>query len=262
MGICTASCLEQRNNVETGSVALIMDPGVAAAAYGVETAIEGGIGAAIAIAQSTMPLKASWKRIQTATRVPRSSHSLSVVKGKAYIFGGEERPREPVSNDIHVFTLPSSGVLEADYKVITPQASPDGGQIPPPRVGHTANVIDDRIYIFGGRGGKSMQPLDEEGRLWVFDTKLMDWNFLDPRKGSSYPEARSYHASTATQGPSNGEHDQAKAPSAPRAPNTSGTIFIHGGCPPSGRVADVWAFDVLTRTWSKFPDAPGPARGR
>lgn len=36
---------------------------------------------------------------------------------------------------------------------------------------------------------------------------------------------------------------------------------MHGGCPASGRVSDLWGFDVASRTWSPYPDAPGPARG-
>ena len=40
-----------------------------------------------------------------------------------------------------------------------------------------------------------------------------------------------------------------------------GTLFVHGGCPASGRLADLWGFDVASRTWSLYPEAPGPARG-
>lgn len=28
-----------------------------------------------------------------------------------------------------------------------------------------------------------------------------------------------------------------------------------------GRGSDVWAFDIASRVWSQFPNAPGPARG-
>lgn len=139
-----------------------MEPGVAAAAYGVETAVEGAAGAAVAIAKSAMPLKASWKRIPTDTTLPRSSHSLSIVKSKAYIFGGEQQPREPVDNHVHVFTLQSANNDEVDYQVIRAKPTTDGGAVPCPRVGHTASVVDDRIYVFGGRGGKAMKPTGRE----------------------------------------------------------------------------------------------------
>ena len=259
-----------------------MEPGVAAAAYGVETAVEGAAGAAIAIAKSTMPLKATWKRIPTDTILPRSSHSLSIVKSKAYIFGGEQQPREPVDNHVHVFTLQSANNDEVDYQVVPAKGSSDDGAVPSPRVGHTASVVDDRIYVFGGRGGKAMKPLEENGRVWVFDTKMKQWSYLDPAKGSPYPAARSYHASTSTEHPVNTIHEKTvqDPPSFNAAQDQTehhktvnplgttdsgfddhGTIFIHGGCPASGRVSDVWAFNIASTVWSKFPDAPGPARG-
>ena len=259
-----------------------MEPGVAAAAYGVETAVEGAAGAAVAIAKSTMPLKATWKRISTDTILPRSSHSLSIVKSKAYIFGGEQQPREPVDNHVHVFTLQSANNDEVDYQVIPAKGISDDGAVPSPRVGHTASVVDDRIYVFGGRGGKAMKPLEENGRVWVFDTKMKQWSYLDPAKGSPYPAARSYHASTSTEHPVNTIHEKTvqDPPSFNAAQDQTehhktvnplgttdsgfddhGTIFIHGGCPASGRVSDVWAFNIASTVWSKFPDAPGPARG-
>ncbi len=259
-----------------------MEPGVAAAAYGVETAVEGAAGAAVAIAKSTMPLKATWKRIPTNTILPRSSHSLSIVKSKAYIFGGEQQPREPVDNHVHVFTLQSANNDEVDYQVIRAKATSDEGAVPCPRVGHTASVVDDRMYVFGGRGGKAMKPLEENGRVWVFDTRMNQWSYLDPAKGSPYPTARSYHASTSTENPVNifqertvqdpaplnaaqeqTINDQTVGPLGTTASgfDDHGTILIHGGCPASGRVSDVWAFDIASRLWSQLPDVPGPARG-
>ena len=263
-----------------------MEPGVAAAAYGAETAVEGGLGAAFAIAKATMPLKAKWQRIPTSQLLPRSSNSLSIIKSKAYIFGGEEKPREPVDNHMHVFTLPISEHDQVDYQLIQTQATAKDGQVPNPRVGHTAAVVDDRIYVFGGRGGKDMKPLEEAGRVWIFDTKLNMWSFLDPANGSAHPQSRSYHASTSTEHPLSDltrpknppsgsvasafakepvqeSQDQTESPLGVAASGMDdhGTIFIHGGCSAAGRMADLWAFDIASRTWSQYPDAPGPARG-
>ena len=259
-----------------------MEPGVAVAAYGVETAVEGAAGAAVAIAKPTMPLKATWKRIPTDTILPRSSHSLSIIKSKAYIFGGEQQPREPVDNHVHVFTLQSANNDEVDYQVIQARATTDEGAVPCPRVGHTASVVDDRMYVFGGRGGKAMKPLEENGRVWVFDTKMNQWTYLDPAKGSPCPAARSYHASTSTEHPvstfqettvqdlpqSDAAKEQTQTDQTVNPVGTiasgfddHGTILIHGGCTALARVSDVWAFDIASRRWSQFPDAPGPARG-
>ena len=233
-----------------------------------------------------MSLRARWHKIHTNQLLPRSSHSLSVIKNKAYIFGGEEVPRQPVDNHMHVFTLPLSEHDEVDYQVIQAPTTAEEGHVPAPRVGHTASVVDDRIYVFGGRGGKAMKPLEENGRVHVYDTKMNTWSFLDSVAGSPFPAARSYHASTSTEHPvnsiaapsgppagsvasaftkeqSSGPHDHTEAPFGVTASgfDDHGTIFIHGGCPAAGRVSDLWAFDIASRTWSQFPDAPGPARG-
>ena len=258
-----------------------MEPGVVAAAYTAETAIEGGVGAAAAIAKATMPLKARWHQMHTDKLLPRSSHSLSVIKSKAYVFGGEEQPRKPVDNQMHIFTLPSSGHDVVDYQSIQARAAAENGDVPNPRVGHTATVVNGRIYVFGGRGGKAMTPLDEKGRVWVFDSKLNAWSYLDPAKASIFPKARSYHASASTEHPVSSVY----APSGPPAGSIAsaftkvptydsqdqtespigiagsglddhGTLFIHGGCTSAGRVAEVWAFDIASRTWSQYPDAP------
>ena len=238
-----------------------MEPGVAVAAYGAETAVEGAVGAAVAVARPTMPLKATWQRLVTSVPLPRSSHSLSVIKGRAYMFGGEEKSRQPVDNDMHELTLPSSTVHDVDYKTISAQASTENGHVPPARVGHSAATINDRIYVFGGRGGSAMDALAEDGAVWEYDTRLDRWSRLNPVKGSPCPEARSYHSSASTIHPSPSHQDYTEAAHGEMDPEAHGTIFIHGGCTSSGRLKDVWGFDVAARTWSPFPDAPGEARG-
>ncbi|KAL8655123.1 MAG: hypothetical protein Q9210_001070 [Variospora velana] len=238
-----------------------MEAGAAVAAYGAETAVEGTVGAAVAIAKPTMPLKATWKRLVTSDPLRRSSHSLSVIKGKAYLFGGEEEPRQPVDNVMHVLTLPSSTVHDVDYKAFSAVATTANGEVPAPRVGHTAAVVGDRIYIFGGRGGKSMEALEENGAVWEYDIKLNQWSRLAPVKGSSYPEARSYHCSTSTVHPLPSHEDRTEAAHGNMDPEAHGTVFVHGGCTTSGRLNDVWGLDVAARTWSPFPDASGVPRG-
>jgi Galactose oxidase, central domain len=229
-----------------------MEPVGAAAAWAAESLVEGAAAAGIVASQPTMPVKGHWRKIHTSKALPRSSHSISVIKGKAYIFGGEERPREPVNNALHVFTLPTTLVDDVDYTTI------EDAEAPPPRLGHTATVIGNRIYVFGGRGGKDMAPLDEKGRVWVFDTLARKWSYIDSMPNTPYPEARSYHASASTIHPL---PNDALDDSGATAVTPHGSIFIHGGCPASGRLADVWCFDVAAATWSPFPEAPDAARG-
>jgi len=49
------------------------------------------------------PIKAQWVRID-APPLPRSSHSLSVIAGRAYIFGGEISTKAPISSRLRTFT--------------------------------------------------------------------------------------------------------------------------------------------------------------
>ena len=267
-----------------------MDPATGYAAFeAAETTVQAVAGTALAVAQPTLPLKAYWTPLFPKNDVshPRSSHSLSVVNGKAYIFGGEIKPRQPVENEMLVITLPSSAVAEGDYQIILASGGTSGAaDVPAPRVGHTSVAIGHRLFIFGGRGGPEMKPLDEKGRVWVFDTEDNTWSALDPAPGTPVPEGRSYHASAASEHPlpqgqvtrkgerklkpelerptqmadeGKGEEDVPAAVEA--SVELHGTVFVHGGCPASGRLSDLWAFDVASRTWSRMPDAPGPARG-
>ncbi|KAJ4313113.1 hypothetical protein N0V84_009594 [Fusarium piperis] len=308
-------------------------------------------------------IKGTWERIEVPP-VPRSSHSVDIVQGSAYIFGGEIEPREPVDNYMHVVNLSWSGA-GADYYKIKPVAAkpderrvepeapaeakkpeeeeeeeesadeaaepdaekplddvplaspglpaeeteskakgkepagpepPELGDVPAPRVGHATAVIGSRIFLFGGRGGPDMTPLEEAGRVWVFDTRSNNWSYLDPApaiKGGNiipHPAPRSYHTAAAIDRPRDFASQRPKQPETwqewalgdtsktgiPQDPivgnvaedavdeesNGYGTFFIHAGCLASGeRANDIWGFNVHDRTWSEFPAAPGPARG-
>ena len=177
---------------------------------------------------------------------------------------------------MHILTLPSGSVTSADYRSIPARPEKDGGPVPEKRVGHTAVVIGERIFVFGGRGGNEMAPLEEKGRVWVYDTRTDRWSFLDPMPGTTYPEARSYHASVAVENPEPSSMKAVKIDQALEQPAVGsiaegaktdeemgghGTVFVHAGCLTDGRTNDLWAFDVRSRTWRMFPDAPGKPRG-
>ncbi|WOO80074.1 Nitrile-specifier protein 5 [Vanrija pseudolonga] len=159
----------------------------------------------------------------------RSSHSLSVVGGKAYLFGGEIDPRRPVDNDVYALDLAGGGIEAIKGAAGAPEA----------RVGHVAGVIGGVVYVFGGRGGPAMTPLEENGAVHAFDPSTRAWSTLSP-SSASFPSARSYHCATTS----------------------SSRLIVHGGCPSSGpRLADVWAFEPATRAWTRLADAPGIGRG-
>ncbi|SMR56316.1 unnamed protein product [Zymoseptoria tritici ST99CH_3D1] len=177
-------------------------------------------------------ITASWTKLSTASQLQRSSHSVSAVNSTLHIFGGELKPREPRDNDLHIVSL-------AHGQDVSISSLPGSDTTPTARVGTASTVIDDKIYLFSGRGGPAMAPVDESGSLWIFDTKSQSWSNVKP-KSSAYPEARSYHAMTS---------------------DGTSKVYLHAGCPESGRRNDFWSFDVASSEWKELPSAPGPARG-
>ncbi len=299
-----------------------MEPGLVAAAYTVETAIEGAVVGGLAIAQSTVPLKARFYRLPSPSpALKRASHTLNVIKGRGYIFGGDGEGVGKAGDDaMHVLTLPTDPVLkDTDYQKIPAVARPskpafnaegeaenksagkaqsgddeeDDGRnenVPAARAGHIASVIGDRMYIFGGRlaglSDADVPPnalLEENGKVYVFDTTEKTWDVLVPNEMCMHgvPQPRTYASSSSTihplpirsegTGKGKGElmTDEAKLRLVARRQGEDltakddqqsegyGTLFLHGGYDSDGNLLrDVWAFDVASRIWSRWADVP------
>lgn len=62
-----------------------------------------------------MAITAKCHKLLEAEILQRSSQVVSVVGSRAYIFGGELRPREPRDNDVHSVSL-DDGKLRAQYR--------------------------------------------------------------------------------------------------------------------------------------------------
>lgn len=186
----------------------------------------------------------------------RSSQIISVIGDQAYIFGGELRPREPRDNDIHAVSLDSSKLhsnripprfndtkcrnSDLENEKITSQSATS--QSPSPRVGAAACRLKDKIYMFSGRGGPALAPIDEQGGLWEFDPKAASWSYILPSNASAktVPVARSYHCMASDGGD---------------------TLYLHAGCSETGRLSDLWAFSLTRKVWTEVSPAPGPSRG-
>ncbi|KAJ6440690.1 kelch repeat protein [Purpureocillium lavendulum] len=168
-------------------------------------------------------ISAKWLRLASSACLQRSSQALAVVGSKAWIFGGELQPRQPVDNQLDVVDLGYSTV-----------------PAPSARVGTAMVAVGNDAYIFSGRGGLDMNAIDEAGALWSLSTSTGAWSLVAPQDGSPRPEPRSYHA---------------------MASDGDKSIYLHAGCPAAGRLADLWRFDMATRLWKELPSAPGPARG-
>ncbi|EXK46141.1 hypothetical protein FOXG_07496 [Fusarium oxysporum f. sp. lycopersici 4287] len=184
------------------------------------------------MASTKLPL-AAWSRITSSKRLYRSSQAVSTIDQKIYIFGGELLPREPVDNRVDVVSLDAQ---EHGAQTLTAPAD-----APSPRVGSPSTTIGSSIFLFSGRGGLEMKPVEEKGAIWRYNIIENTWDFIKPADPSAlFPDGRSYHCIT-----SDGV-DQ---------------LYLHSGCPEQNRLNDLWAFDVTKRAWSELPSAPGPARG-
>jgi Kelch motif/Galactose oxidase, central domain len=297
-----------------------MEPSLAAAAYTAETAIEGAAAGALAIARSTVPLKARFYRVPSPSpALKRSSHTLNVIKGRAYIFGGDSDLVGKDGDDaMHVLTLPADLDLRTtDYQKIPAAAKParpvfdeegkvesrsadevksdeSDGDVPAPRAGHCAVVVGDRIYIFGGSRPTGTSdptappnpPLEEDGKVYVFNTISKIWEVLNPNKEGcrdGVPFPRNYASTSSSIHPVPIRHDvgvrkendqlmteEAKLRLVSRQQGETltatdeqddegyGTLFLHGGYDSDWNLLrDCWAFDIASRIWSRWPDVPG-----
>jgi len=173
-----------------------------------------------------MGVQGTWVKLGQKGTAPgaRSSHAVAVVGQKAYVFGGEYKPRVPVDNSLFVFDLNDLTWSVADVT----------GDIPPPRVGVTMASVGDTIYVFGGRNA-THKELNE---FYAFDTCTNKWTLIS--NGETGPAHRSYHSVTA---------DDRR-------------VYIFGGCGVAGRLNDLWAYDVIDKMWIKFPVPGENCKGR
>merc|ERR1712159_788502 len=72
---------------------------------------------------------------------PRFRHAAAIIGNIMYSFGGYDKNSETIA----LYTNLSLNLDTFVWKEI--QTSND---IPPPAYGHTANTINDQIYLFGG----------------------------------------------------------------------------------------------------------------
>ncbi|CCM03792.1 uncharacterized protein FIBRA_05940 [Fibroporia radiculosa] len=199
-----------------------------------------------------MPL-AHWYLRSKAAWIARSSHCVSVTKsGVVAVYGGELKPRTPIDDTLkgsmHIFDLRQENAADksSGWKTLSPiRTAQQLSEVPEPRVGATMVVDGGSLYMWGGRGGVDMAPLGpEEIGMWkaVFDEgdpSGITWKRIKAVNPEEGPEPRSYHASIAQ----------------------GGRIYVHAGCPTSGRLGTLHAFNIDQCRWQSLATAPDPARG-
>lgn len=170
--------------------------------------------------QSNMPA-AHWFSLSKTPFLARSSHCVSVTKsGALIVYGGELKPRTPIDTGVgcdttprgslHVFDL-SKGLLSQGWRMLTPDSkhaaadADTGPSLPEPRVGATTVWLNDALYLWGGRGGQDMTPLEaQQAGIWKATIRAAEgpqqsvrWERVAAVNEDQAPEPRSYHASVA-----------------------------------------------------------------
>lgn len=179
--------------------------------------------------------------------------------GLLIMYGGELEPRKPVDTgadeisqalpgSLHTFNLKgNSQSISKPWTTLSPHIQPsipNSMTFPEPRVG-TITVWDkltNSLYLWGGRGGASMAPLDRASAgPWKARLSLegVEWQRLVAINEDESPEPRSYHGAVLFEG----------------------KLYIHAGCPESGRLSTLHSFDLSSNRWKSLASAPDPGRG-
>ncbi|KAL7423305.1 hypothetical protein Q5752_002606 [Cryptotrichosporon argae] len=164
-----------------------------------------------------------WERVKYATPPPsgRTSHTIIPNNGKLYVQGGTDGKHH--LNDTWSFDI-ATGVWDSLQCI---------GYLPTPRERHAVAIVDDTIYMFGGRDvlGKDL------GDLAAFRISNQRW-YMFQNMGPS-PNAKSGHALCAA----------------------NGKVFVLGGDGMYSARDDPGIIHVLDTTKIKYPaDSGAPPR--
>ena len=175
-----------------------------------------------------------WSLISPAGEcpLPRWKHSASVYGNQLVVFGGFHSSTNR-SNDTFLFdtvSLTWSRPIDAQGEF-----TPRGNHMPTknawpftpsPRGAHSATVLGDVIYIFGGYGGQGYGRRDFND---MFQLDLKDWTWSKTQCRGKSPDPRSSHA----------------------ACRVESSIFVHGGWNAVQQFNDLHIFDTVTNTWTE-----------
>ncbi len=170
--------------------------------------------------------------------------------------------------------------------------------LPQPRGEHTAVVIDEKIYVVGGRFKGTPESADfndhfDTASLLVFDPTTGEWS-----SAPNAPTARNSHAAAVIDGKmyvvggrqftaqENGEYANVNVaslevydPAAERwetlaplpkvaggitATAVDGKLYVFGGeqwVPEQAVIAEAWVYDPALDQWTALPDMPTPRHG-
>lgn len=125
--------------------------------------------------------KARWEVVEPLNKFrppPLTNHSMSIYKNRIYIFGGVYN-NEKVSNDLWCFDIPTSKWSQVSTS----------GNIPLPVNEHSACIIHDRLFVYGGNDFSGIIY----NSLYVLDLHTLVWSKLTPQGEIDGPGPRCGH---------------------------------------------------------------------
>lgn len=162
-----------------------------------------------------------WTNIQAEgdSPVTRSSHGVSFnpEDGHLYLWGGEHEARHAIDSKLWRWSPETKAWGEVETK----------GDAPEPRVAHGQAILNNTLYVFGGRQGVDVGDGDLND-FWSINLESLEWVRIE---AEGAPTPRSFLQACAS----------------------NGQFHVFGGCD-KGRLADLHSYDPSTGTWVRQPD--------
>ena len=162
--------------------------------------------------------------------------SLTIIGGKAFVFGGCDRTGTS-SSSLHVYDFEKSEwTCDIDCK----------GNPPSARFGHSAIAFDSKLYIYGGQGiatsGGSIfdDPANLEcfSSMYYLNIVTMTWGEVDASAHELWPKRRNSHSAVLLGGKK---------------------LVVFGGAnEEDGPTNDLWSYDFELNTWFDFTSGNAP----
>ncbi|KAF0682585.1 Aste57867_25292 [Aphanomyces stellatus] len=195
-----------------------------------------------------------WTKIECTGDVPsrRSGHTLTIVGSNGFLFGGCDYSDPPgPTNDLYMLRIHTNGACDWSRIIFR--------KGPLPRWKHSATIVDNKIFLFGGFHNATTRFQD----VWIFNPITMEWIQPVPQ---GTPRTQQQAAS---------QQSKTAAPSSwPGCPPPRGghsacliqrDIYIFGGYGGQGYSRrdfdDLYALNVDEMTWTKVATkGKGPER--
>ena len=157
-----------------------------------------------------------WKKIEHSGPEPRSKHSATCIRPSTIcVFGGLGAKSR----------LNDCWLLNTKTMQWSMAYGDDATDVPVPRGGHSACILDGKLWIMFGYGGKGYGRRDL-GDIHTLDLETMKWSSVNP--AGEWPVSRSSHQSVVVEK----------------------KIYVSGGWNSSDQLKDINILDTDTMSWS------------